>query len=105
KDENPIQAEKFSAITSALARSMTKDQRLLDARHRTLQRSHTTFPASVRATQVIEARPVHVIEPPKIQAPEPAPLDHSMIITPLSRSGFCKRRFWRKRAPVLGLGG
>jgi len=44
--------------------------------------------------RVINAHPVQVIEPPKAdEAPQVEAADHSMIIPPLSRSGFSKRRF------------
>jgi hypothetical protein len=46
--------------------------------------------AMAASGKVIDGRETQVIEAPKVEA---LPPDHSMIIPPLSRSGFCKRRF------------
>jgi hypothetical protein len=44
--------------------------------------------------KVINSRPVEVIEATPVEAPRVDEVpDHSMIIPPLSRRGFSKRRF------------
>jgi len=79
----PFERPKFAVVATTTAEDMADRLRLaIEATGKVI---------NGRAT-LVETRPAQVahtpIEPPPVEAP-----DHSMVIPPVSRNGFSKRRF------------